>query len=148
MKKTNGPGATPARRRSRWIAGAIGVSAAAACALTRVVVSGDSMRPTFEPGDRLLVLRLAHRRPLRAGMVVTVRDPRAGERRVLVKRVIAIGDGGIEVRGDNPVGSTDSREFGRVTLGEVTGRVLYRYGPPARAGVVRSSGHRPGTLEP
>jgi nickel-type superoxide dismutase maturation protease len=124
------------RRRARLGVAAL---AALAAALTRVVVSGDRMRPTLQPGDRLIVLRIAHRGRLRAGDLVTVSDPRLGEERTLVKRIVELSGDWAEVRGDNPESSTDSREFGRVHVAEVTGRVLYRYGPASRAGFVRSS---------
>jgi nickel-type superoxide dismutase maturation protease len=141
MKKTQGAGKTPARgggrHARRLFAAAI---AATATALTRVVVAGDSMRPTLEPGDRLVVLRIAHRHLLRIGDLVTIRDPRPGEQRPLVKRIVDLSGDSAEVRGDNPASSTDSREFGRVPLANVSGRVLYRYGPAPRAGFVR---HRP-----
>ena len=94
--------------------------------LRLVVVDGDSMRPTLEPGDRLLVLRL----PPRVGDVVAVdRDGRT-----ILKRVAAIDDDGVDVRGDNPSQSTDSRSFGPVPRASILGRAVYRYGPPARAG--------------
>ena len=115
------------------VLGALGLAAV----FSRVVVSGDSMLPTLEPGDRLLVLRLGHRRGLRLGDLVTVRDPRGdGPRRVLVKRVGDAEGESVEVAGDNPDASTDSRSFGRVPLALVTGKVLYRYAPAERAGVL------------
>jgi nickel-type superoxide dismutase maturation protease len=136
MKK--GAGAGPLGRTGRWsvralVVGALGLAAV----FSRVVVSGDSMLPTLEPGDRLIVLRLGHRRGLRLGDLVTVRDPREGApARVLVKRVGEIDDDRVEVTGDNSGSSTDSRSFGRVSRRAVTGKVLYRYGPADRAGVV------------
>jgi nickel-type superoxide dismutase maturation protease len=116
-----------------FVLGALGLAAV----FSRVVVSGDSMLPTLEPGDRLLVLRHVHRRGLRLGDLVTVCDPRDdGPRRVLVKRVGGADRESVEVVGDNPDASTDSRSFGRVPLAFVTGKVLYRYAPAERAGVV------------
>jgi nickel-type superoxide dismutase maturation protease len=124
-------------RKRAGAAGAFALAVLGAAALSRVVVSGDSMLPTLEPGDRLVVLRLAHRRGLRRGDLVTVRDPRDGPARMLVKRVGDVDSDSAEVAGDNPDASTDSRTFGRVPLGSVTGKVLYRYSPAERAGVVR-----------
>jgi nickel-type superoxide dismutase maturation protease len=98
--------------------------------LRRVVVTGTSMQPTLEPGDRL-VIGPAWR--LRPGQLVAVPDPRHTER-LLVKRIHALSDGGADLRGDNPAGSTDSRHFGPVPVGVIRGRVWYRYAPPARAG--------------
>jgi nickel-type superoxide dismutase maturation protease len=95
-----------------------------------VVVDGDSMRPTLEPGDRLLVLAL----PPRGGDVVAVQR----HDRVIVKRVAAIDhDGTLTVLGDNAAASTDSRDFGPVTPDTVLGRAVYRYAPPARVGRLR-----------
>ena len=99
----------------------------------RVVVEGRSMEPTLAPGDRLLVVRASH---LRAGDVVAVRDPRGGHR-LLVKRVGAILEDEVVLRGDNPVASTDSRTFGSVARRAVVGRVVRCYAPAWRAGPVR-----------
>ena len=96
----------------------------------RVEVGGDSMRPTLEPGDRLLVLRRAKARP---GDLVTVPDPRDGSRTV-VKRVASVSADGVVVVGDNPSQSTDSRVFGAVPAASVRGRVVYRYHPDHRRG--------------
>ncbi len=100
--------------------------------LTRVQVHGDSMRPTLEPGDRLLVLRGA---PLRVGDVVAVGDPRAPAR-TLVKRVAARGPAGMTVLGDNAGASTDSRTLGPLAPDAVRGRAVYRYFPDSRRGLL------------
>jgi nickel-type superoxide dismutase maturation protease len=93
------------------------------------------MRPTLEPGDRLLVLR----RAVRAGDLVAVVDPRLPSR-LMVKRVVAVDvDGSVTVAGDDPPASTDSRHFGRVPRDLVRGRVVYRYAPTARAGTLGSN---------
>ncbi len=91
------------------------------------------MEPTLAPGDRLLVVRA---RGLHAGDVVAVRDPR-DSRRVLVKRIGAVLEDGIVLRGDNPGASTDSRSFGPVPAAAVLGRVVRCYAPSWRAGPVR-----------
>jgi nickel-type superoxide dismutase maturation protease len=99
----------------------------------RVQVHGDSMRPALEAGDRLLVVSL---RP-RPGDVVAVVDPRE-ERRVMVKRVSSVDGEGIVVLGDDPAASTDSRTFGPDDRPVVLGRAVYRYGPEARRGRLRT----------
>lgn len=106
----------------------------AARPLRRVEVTGDSMRPTLVPGDRLLAVRPA--RP-RAGDLVVLRDPRRPDR-LLAKRVVSTGPAGVVVAGDNPSASTDSRAFGAVPV--VWGRVVYRYAPAPRAGRLRPAG--------
>jgi nickel-type superoxide dismutase maturation protease len=116
------------------LAGAVVIGiVAAAVRPRRVVVEGRSMEPTLAPGDRLLVVRA---RSLHAGDVVAVRDPR-DPRRVLVKRIGAVLDDGVVVRGDNPGASTDSRSFGPVPSTAVLGRVFRCYAPSWRAGPVR-----------
>ncbi|MEA2684934.1 MAG: hypothetical protein QOE93_129 [Actinomycetota bacterium] len=93
--------------------------------LRRVEVDGDSMLPTLHPGDRLLVVRGPRARP---GDLVTLPDPRQPSR-IVVKRVAGVTGGTVVVRGDNPDASTDSRTFGPVPAGAITGRVVYRYHP-------------------
>ena len=87
------------------------------------------MLPTYEPGDRLLVLRVG-RRP-RIGDVVVVVDPRTfgtDNEREVVKRVTDVfDDWSLEVVGDNMVASTDSRTYGPVPKSHVRGRVLRKY---------------------
>lgn len=96
----------------------------------RVVVAGSSMSPVVEAGDRLVVVPTAAVRP---GELVAVLDPRLPDR-ILIKRVHAVDADGIELRGDNPEASTDSRHFGRVPPGAVLGRAVYRYHPADRSG--------------
>ena len=102
----------------------------------RLVVEGDSMRPTLLAGDRVVAVPWGRVRP---GDLVAVRDPRQPER-VLVKRAVGVGEVEIDVRGDSPEHSTDSRHFGPVPRDLVLGRVVYRYAPPDRAGRLRRGG--------
>ena len=96
----------------------------------RVEVSGPSMAPSLQPGDRLLVWRT---RSVRPGDIVAASDPRRPERSLL-KRVVDVGQEGVFLLGDNPEHSTDSRQFGPVPMASVRGKAIYRYAPPARAG--------------
>jgi nickel-type superoxide dismutase maturation protease len=96
----------------------------------RVRVSGESMRPSFEPGDRLLIGPPARIGP---GSVVAVADPRCPDR-LLVKRVRSIDRTWVDVRGDNEMASTDSRQLGLIRRSHLAGRVLYRYSPAGRTG--------------
>ncbi|MCA1692907.1 MAG: nickel-type superoxide dismutase maturation protease, partial [Actinobacteria bacterium] len=93
-------------------------------------VFGPSMSPTLEPGDRLLLWRTRRARP---GDLVVVPDPRQS-RRLVVKRVLAVSQAGLTLRGDNPGASTDSRQFGAVPPSTVRGRVVYRYHPDRQRG--------------
>ncbi len=122
------------------VVGALGLVAAAVVGVRlgtrRVVVEGRSMVPAFDPGDRLLVVRLPRWWPLWPGDVVALSDPREPGR-LLVKRVRAAGEVWVTVIGDNAAESTDSTRFGPVDRVDVWGRACYRYAPRGRAGRVR-----------
>ena len=114
-------------------------------AFCRVEVVGDSMRPTLEPGDRLVLRRTGRRTGRRAGDLlpgdlVAVADPRQPTR-VVVKRLIAVGPAGLEVHGDNIGASTDSRTYGPVAPTAVRGRAVYRYHPAPRRGRLGRADH-------
>ena len=78
----------------------------------RIRVEGQSMAPTYRPGQTLTALRRWRR--VRPGDVVVVRDPRDAHR-WLLKRCVARNGALVELRGDNALASTDSRDFGPVT---------------------------------
>jgi phage repressor protein C with HTH and peptisase S24 domain len=83
------------------------------------------MVPALRDGDALLVWRTDR---IRAGQIVVVRFP--GEPALAVKRAVRPVDGGWWVLGDNPFGSTDSRDLGPA---RIVGRVLLRWWPrPSR----------------
>jgi nickel-type superoxide dismutase maturation protease len=96
------------------------------------------MSPTLVAGDRVVVLRVPRRWPLRPGDLVALAHPGADASMVLVKRVAGLGEGWVDVRGDNAAASTDSRDFGPVPRASVRGLVPYRYGPPGRTGWLAS----------
>ena len=104
--------------------------AALAGRVRRVEVAGVSMVPALAPGERLLVVGPW---PIRPGQVVAVTDP-GDPGRSMVKRVRSVSPAGVDVRGDNPAASTDSRHFGPLPRRAVWGRVVYRYHPPGQAG--------------
>jgi nickel-type superoxide dismutase maturation protease len=119
---------------------ALGAGLAAAAAARRwldvVEVRGTSMAPTLLPGEWLLVERRTFtRRSPRAGEIVLAPDPR-DRTRELVKRVVAVDEaaGTLELGGDAPNASTDSRAFGAVPIADVRWRAVVRYWPSARAG--------------
>jgi nickel-type superoxide dismutase maturation protease len=77
----------------------------------RVTVEGNSMAPTYQPGERLTALRRWRR--VRPGDVVVVRDPSIPTGWML-KRCVAREGSLLDLRGDNAGASTDSRDFGPV----------------------------------
>jgi nickel-type superoxide dismutase maturation protease len=102
-----------------------------------VLVEGPSMVPALRHGDQLLVDVRAVRRPPRPGDVVVVRLP---ERPLSVKRVVRVDDvGALWLEGDNPFGSTDSRDLGAVAAAAVLGRVVLRLWPRPGPIPVRSA---------
>jgi nickel-type superoxide dismutase maturation protease len=101
-----------------------------------VEVRGGSMAPSLLPGDRLLVESHTYQaRAPRPGELVLAVDPRTPERE-LIKRVLTVdaGASSAELRGDAPEASTDSREFGAVSISAIRWRAVFRYWPPQRAG--------------
>ncbi len=118
------------------VAAGIAAGAAARRWLDVVEVRGGSMAPSLLPGDRLLVESRSYlTRIPRPGEVVLAADPRRGDRE-LIKRVAAVDEksDAVDLRGDAPEASTDSREFGAVPLSTVRWRAAFRYWPPERAG--------------
>ncbi|HUY42847.1 MAG TPA: S26 family signal peptidase [Acidimicrobiales bacterium] len=82
----------------------------------RVTVQGSSMTPTYLPGERLTAWRRWRR--IRPGDVVIVRDPRDPTRWLLKRCAKRVGEQ-LDLRGDNPYASTDSRDFGLVSSRDV-----------------------------
>ena len=87
----------------------------------RVAVRGPSMSPALRDGDVVLARFGA---PPRPGDVVLVRWPsRPGQ--LSVKRAVRPDGGGWWVQGDNPFGTTDSRELGPAEVLAVVRRRLW-----------------------
>ncbi len=125
----------------RHVLGALVAGAVATAAVRRslLVVRGPSMRPTLEAGDVVVTLPLPDAPPLpRAwrdrwrdrwltpGRIVVLADPARPDHRI-VKRIAAVHPDGLEVRGDDPGWSIDSRVFGRVPRAQVRRVVLARW---------------------
>ena len=111
---------------------------------TRFEVQGQSMTPTLEPGDYVLATPLPQRlcRPRPGWIVVARRPDRPGL--TVIKRVAAVdhGGGGLILLGDNPEGSSDSREFGSLARRHLLGVAWLRYWPPWRAGLLLGRAQR------
>ena len=111
----------------------LGAVATAAVRRSLLVVRGPSMRPTLEAGDVVLTLPLPRWTPRRLrdrlvapGRIVVLADPARPDHRI-VKRVAEVHPDGVEVRGDDPGWSIDSRVFGRVPPTQVRRVVLGRW---------------------
>ena len=97
-------------------------------------VHGDSMRPTLEPGDRLLV---RHGAAVRPGAVVLARfaDGTLAVKRATERRTTASGRPGWWLLSDDPSAGVDSRHRGPVADEQVVAVVLARVWPrPVRIG--------------
>jgi nickel-type superoxide dismutase maturation protease len=90
---------------------------------TAFLVEGDSMSPTLNSGDTVLVDPKAD---INVGDIVLADHPYKSSVAIL-KRVAEISaDGRISLAGDNQAESTDSRTFGPVSIKSVIGRVECR----------------------
>lgn len=83
------------------------------------------MEPTLVGGETVLVDR---KKAPSVGDLVWARDPDEVD---VIKRVHVIA-GGIELRGDNPARSTDSRQYGAIPKHWVRGVVVCRMPSTAR----------------
>ncbi|OLZ67272.1 nickel-type superoxide dismutase maturation protease [Streptomyces sp. IMTB 2501] len=92
-------------------------------------VTGPSMVPTLQHGDRLL---LQYGATIRPGDIVVLRHPFQQDL-LVVKRAVERRDGGWWVLGDNPYAGGDSTDYGVVPDELVLGKARFRYRPfPAR----------------
>lgn len=80
------------------------------------------MRPTLEAGDVVLVAKPGR---LVVGDIVLAAHPYKSSVTV-VKRIAAIDDGRVELRGDDPAESTDSRTFGTLAIEDIDGKAECR----------------------
>ena len=89
----------------------------------RYRVTGRSMLPTLCDGDYVLVVPRASAPGCPSpGDVVVARHPHQSDL-VVIKRVQRVDDRGVFLVGDSPDGTTDSRDYGPVSVGAVWGRV-------------------------
>ncbi|WP_190013357.1 nickel-type superoxide dismutase maturation protease [Streptomyces lucensis] len=88
-------------------------------------VTGPSMVPTLQHGDRLLVRYGA---AVRHGDIVVLRHPFQQDL-LVVKRAVERREGGWWVLGDNPYAGGDSTDYGVVPDELVLGTARFRYRP-------------------
>ena len=96
-----------------------------------VLVSGNSMAPAFNEGDRILIkYRSSDLQPIHVGEVVMIE--REGE--LMLKRIVRYeigghtGQGMVTVEGDNKDESIDSRHWGAIPSRFVKGKVIRKLG--------------------
>lgn len=90
---------------------------------TAFVVDGESMSPTLESGDKVIVNPEA---PIAVGDIVLASHPYKQNTR-LIKRVTEINaSGDFILTGDNPDESTDSRTLGAFRPADILGKVVCR----------------------
>jgi hypothetical protein len=134
------------RRLTRTVLALSAVALAAVGARRSLLrVRGPSMRPTLHQGDLVVTVplppvseegpllgpsRALRHRLVRRGALVVLSEP--GTRgHLIIKRVSAVGVDGVEVVGDDPGWSIDSRTFGTVPHRDVRRLVLGRVPGPA-----------------
>ncbi|TAN24126.1 MAG: nickel-type superoxide dismutase maturation protease, partial [Actinomycetota bacterium] len=99
-------------------------------------VTGISMVPTLNPGDRLVVRRIKHPSAALIGRIVVAKDP-WGNGNLVIKRLAGLDGDSFILLGDNSDASTDSRSLGSFPSVSLMGRVVYRYFPLSEAGRLR-----------
>lgn len=88
-----------------------------------IIVEGNSMSPTLENGDTVFI-KSANK--IEKSDIVLANHPYKKGVKIL-KRVAEITDDGkLNLIGDNPSESSDSRSFGKISLGDVIGKVTCR----------------------
>ena len=92
----------------------------------RFIIQGDSMLPTLEPGEWVLVEPDFYDQELpEPGQVVLVEHPHR-DGYIMIKRIASVEEERVTVLGDNPANSTDSRHFGPVHKDQLRARVWSR----------------------
>lgn len=91
----------------------------------RYRVTGPSMLPLLSPGQEVLLDPRAYRHHSpQVGDVVVADHPRQSDLQI-IKRVDFVNpDGDCYLKGDNPDGSSDSRQFGLVLSSQLYGKVV------------------------
>lgn len=89
-----------------------------------VVVTGDSMEPTYHNGECLFTLGRMFIWRLKPGDIVCYRPPNDKSRKV-IKRISQINGNLIYCLGDNAKVSYDSRAYGWIERKSVTAKIIF-----------------------
>ena len=86
-------------------------------------VVGSSMEGTLKEGDLITYKKLNSKKiDLKIGDIVVVSHPKT-KNKLIIKRIYKIYHNKFDLRGDNYLSSTDSREFGLIELDLIIGKV-------------------------
>lgn len=88
---------------------------------SRFTVHGNSMLPTLKPGQDVLVFNWWRVVGIKAGDIAVIKK----NGKEMVKRVQSVHDGEVFVEGDNKGESTDSRDFGPVSMDQIVGKITF-----------------------
>ena len=91
--------------------------------ISRLTVSGNSMFPALKEGQDVLSINWFVNP--KVGDIVIVNRLQVTGYREIIKRIVKIEGEKVFVVGDNKEGSTDSRDFGPVNMGQIMGKVIY-----------------------
>lgn len=116
--------------RTIAVTAAVSLGVAALGRRNMVRVAGHSMEPSLWQGDLLFTVP-ARSCMIRLGQIVVIDDPLQPDHDV-IKRVHRIAGDRVDVRGDNPDASTDSRTWGLIDVGLIT-RIAVRRWPDVRS---------------
>ena len=86
-------------------------------------VVGDSMEETISEGDLITYKKINPKNlELEVGDIVVASHPKI-KSKLIIKRIYQIHQNKFDLRGDNSLSSTDSREWGLVELDLIVGKV-------------------------
>ena len=89
----------------------------------RLRVVGTSMEGTLKEGDLITYKKLNPKNiDLKIGDIVVASHPKT-KNKLIIKRIHKIYQNKFDLRGDNSLSSTDSREFGLIELDLIIGKV-------------------------
>ena len=86
-------------------------------------VVGNSMQDTISEGDLIIYKKINPKNSeLEVGDIVVASHPKI-KSKLIVKRIYQIHQNKFDLRGDNSLSSTDSREWGLIELDLIVGKV-------------------------
>ena len=86
-------------------------------------VVGDSMEDTISEGDLITYKKINPKNfELEVGDIVVASHPKI-KSKLIIKRIYQINQNKFDLRGDNSLSSTDSREWGLIELDLIVGKV-------------------------